>query len=89
MVVKGLSNWKHFNAVWKSSDQIEWTQVTEMSPWAPLAGAAVIVLDDYLLYMLGVKVAFIGFHPPYINKVWKIENGIELDFVMEEAGWSP
>ncbi|MEZ5239948.1 MAG: hypothetical protein R2716_13700 [Microthrixaceae bacterium] len=79
---------KLFNDVWKSSDGINWERATASAPWAPRAGAAVVVKDGYL-YLLGGEFAFTGYPPPYFNDVWRTRNGTDWELVTPSAGWSP
>lgn len=87
-VVGGPPSRQLFNDVWRSSDGINWTRMTASAPWAPRAGASVVVKDGWL-YLLGGEFAFTGFPPPYFNDVWRTRDGANWELVTEAAGWSP
>jgi hypothetical protein len=76
------------NDVWKSTNGVDWVQVTDAAPWAPRAGASVAVKDGYL-YILGGEFGFVGFPPPYFNDVWRTKDGVTWELVTPSAGWSP
>ncbi len=81
----------YFNDVWKSSnDGVDWQQVNGAAPWAPRAGAAVVVKDDYI-YLLGGEDGFTcdsGLRcPPYFNDVWRTQDGVNWEQVVEVAEW--
>ncbi|MFM7270206.1 MAG: hypothetical protein ACKO2C_01050 [Actinomycetes bacterium] len=84
---------EYFNDVWRSRDGSEWEQVTGDAPWAPRAGAVVVVRDGEL-YLLGGEAGFTctplpDCEPPYFNDVWRSADGAEWEQVTEAAGWSP
>ncbi len=87
-VVGGPPTRQLFNDVWRSADGIEWTQVTASAPWAPRAGASVVVRDGSI-YLFGGEYAFTGSPPPYFNDVWRTTNGADWELVTSAAGWSP
>lgn len=81
----------YFNDVWKSSnDGVDWERVSEDAPWAPRAGAAVVVKDDYV-YLLGGEDGFTCDSgprcPPYFNDVWRTQDGVAWEQVDEAADW--
>jgi hypothetical protein len=76
------------NDVWKSKDGIEWVELTASAPWAPRAGADLVVKNGYL-YLLGGEFGFAGFPPPYFNDVWRTRDGISWELVTESADWQP
>lgn len=76
------------NDVWKSRNGVDWVELTDAAPWAPRAGAAVVVKNGYL-YLLGGEFGFVGFPPPYFNDVWRTRDGVNWELVTESAGWSP
>ena len=47
-----------YNDVWKSSDGKHWVKATGSAPWAPRAGAAAVVRDDWI-YLLGGEDGFL------------------------------
>ena len=87
-VVGGPPKRQLFNDVWKSADGVNWTQLTAAAPWAPRAGASVVVKDGYL-YLLGGEYGFTGSPPPYFNDVWRTADGTTWELVTPAAGWSP
>ena len=81
----------YFNDVWKSSnDGVDWQQVTEVAPWEPRAGAAVLVKNDYI-YLLGGGDGFTCDSgapcPPYYNDVWRTQDGMNWEKVDNAAEW--
>jgi hypothetical protein len=83
----------YFNDVWRSTDGAEWEQVTAAAPWAPRAGAAVVVKNDRL-FLLGGEDGFTceplpDCTPPYYNDVWSTTDGVAWELVTGSAGWSP
>lgn len=87
-IIDGQPERKLFNDVWSSADGVEWVQHTAAAPWAPRAGAALVVKDGYL-WLLGGEFAFFAFPPPYFNDVWRTRDGMSWELVTESAGWSP
>jgi hypothetical protein len=84
---------EYFNDVWRSSDGVEWEQVTEEAPWEPRAGAATVVQGDRL-FLLGGEYGFTcdplpDCTPPYFNDVWSTTDGATWELVTDAAGWSP
>lgn len=77
-----------FNDVWRSVDGVTWERATAAAPWAPRAGASVVVRDGWL-YLFGGEFAFTGFPPPYFNDVWRTRDGATWELVTSAAGWSP
>lgn len=81
----------YFNDVWKSSDGIQWTQLTDNAPWAPRAGGIAVVKDDYI-YMIGGEDGFTCNAqtprcPPYFNDVWRTKNGVDWELVNAACDW--
>ncbi|MGI9609945.1 MAG: hypothetical protein ACR2NL_06585 [Acidimicrobiia bacterium] len=76
------------NDVWKSRNGRDWKLVTPEAPWAPRAGADLLVKNGYL-YLLGGEFGFTGFPPPYFNDVWRTRDGRQWEQVTASAGWSP
>lgn len=87
-VVGGPPSRRLYNDVWRSVDGVTWELATADAPWAPRAGASVVVEDGWL-YLLGGEFAFTGFPPPYFNDVWRTRNGSDWELVTPAAGWSP
>jgi len=83
----------YYNDVWKSADGATWQEMTGNAPWAPRAGAVVVVKDDYM-YLLGGEAGFLcepqpDCELPYFNDVWRSQDGANWELVTESAGWSP
>ena len=82
-----------YNDVWKSSDGKRWVKATGSAPWAPRAGAAAVVRDDWI-YLLGGEDGFLcdpakpDRCPPYFNDVWRSKNGADWTRVTAAADWS-
>jgi hypothetical protein len=86
---------EYFNDVWKSADGATWQRMTDDAPWAPRAGAVVVVKDD-TMFLLGGEAGFRcdadagpDCVPPYFNDVWSSQDGASWQLVTESAGWSP
>lgn len=81
----------YFNDVWKSTNGRDWVQVTAAAPWAPRAGAEVVVKNGYL-WLLGGEEGFLcapqPCDPPYFNDVWRSRDGENWELVTASAGWS-
>ena len=75
------------NDVWKSENGTDWVELTDDAPWAPRAGADLVVKNGWL-YLLGGEFGFFGFPPPYFNDVWRTRDGINWELVTPAAGWS-
>jgi len=83
----------YYNDVWRSSDGSEWEFVTDEAPWAPRAGAAVVVRDDRM-FLLGGEDGFTcdplpDCEAPYFNDVWSTTDGANWELLTDSAGWSP
>jgi len=87
-IIGGPPTRQLFNDVWRSKDGIDWELLTGDAPWAPRAGADLVVKGGYI-YLLGGEFGFTGFPPPYFNDVWRTRDGINWELVTESAGWSP
>jgi hypothetical protein len=91
-VIGGPPTRVYFNDVWKSKDGSHWTLVTGHAPWAPRAGAVMVVKNGYM-YLLGGEDGFIclpgGRCPPYFNDVWRSRDGATWEPVTESADWAP
>lgn len=88
-----VSNSRFFNDVWRSSDGVEWEQMTADAPWTGRAGLSATVLNNEI-YLLGGSVnddsSIIG-GPPlriYFNDVWKSSDGKTWQRMTEAAPWS-
>lgn len=91
-IVGGPPQRLYFNDVWKSADGVNWTAMTTNAPWAPRAGAAVVVKNGWL-YLLGGEFGFLCTPQPctlpYFNDVWRTRDGARWELVTTAAGWSP
>ena len=82
----------YFNDVWKSRDGAHWVPVTLNAPWAPRAGAAVVVKNGFI-YLLGGEDGFLcdparpDRCPPYFNDVWRSRDGANWELVTPAAPW--
>ena len=90
-IVSGPAARIYYNDVWKSTDGVQWEQLTESAPWAPRAGAVTVVKDGYL-YLLGGEDGFTceplpTCEPPYYNDVWRSSDGAQWELVTEAAEW--
>ena len=90
-IIGGPPERVYFNDVWKSRDGRNWVQVTETAPWAPRAGALVLVKSGFI-YLLGGEEGFDcqpGANcPPYFNDVWRSRDGANWELVTPAAEWS-
>ena len=87
-----VSNSNFFNDVWRSSDGVNWQQMTSDAPWEGRAGLSVAALGDEIFILGGSKnddVVFTGGPPTriYFNDVWKSTDGREWELVTDNAPW--
>ena len=81
--------------VWCSTDGIEWTCVCEDAPYGDRYGTAVEVFDGKLWLMAGATREANdppeGGYPDLTthNDVWRSEDGVTWECVLEEAPWPP
>ncbi len=89
-VIGGPPTRVYFNDVWRSRDGANWELVTDSAPWAPRAGAVVVVKNGYM-YLLGGEDGFTcesgSRCPPYFNDVWRSRDGANWELVTEAADW--
>jgi hypothetical protein len=90
-VIGGPPVREYFNDVWVSENGKRWSQVTESAPWAPRAGAIVVVKNGYM-WLIGGEDGFTCDSggdrcPPYFNDVWRTRDGENWELVTEEASW--
>lgn len=84
---------RFFNDVWRSSDGINWEQMTASAGWSGRAGLSATVLNGEI-YVLGGSVnddsAIIVGAPQriYFNDVWKSADGATWEQVTAEAPWA-
>jgi hypothetical protein len=83
-----------FDDVWRSTDGVNWTELTDSAGWAGRAGLSAVVLNDEI-YVLGGSFnddpAIIGGPPTrvYYNDVWKSADGITWTQLTDSAEWAP
>ena len=91
-IIGGPPQRVYFNDVWRSRNGVNWTPATTNAPWAPRAGAAVVVKNGYL-YLLGGESGFLCAPQPcdlpYFNDVWRSRDGAHWELVTPSADWSP
>jgi N-acetylneuraminic acid mutarotase len=73
-VIGGPPVREYFNDVWVSENGKRWSQVTESAPWAPRAGAIVVVKNGYM-WLIGGEDGFTCDSggdrcPPYVTRSW-------------------
>jgi hypothetical protein len=84
-----------FNDVWRSTDGVEWEQMTEAAPWEGRAGLRAVVFDEQLWIFGGSTnddSAIVGPGGPqriYFNDVWRSTDGAEWELVTDDAPWEP
>ena len=83
-----------FNDVWKSSDGIQWTELTDSAGWQGRAGLSSVVFNDDIYIMGGSfndDPAIIGGPPVrvYFNDVWKSGDGKNWIQLTDSAAWAP
>ncbi len=84
-----------FNDVWRSTDGVDWEQMTDDAPWEGRAGLSAAVLGDDLYVFGGSQnddSSIIGAGGPariYYNDVWRSADGAEWELVTEAAPWEP
>jgi len=80
-----------FNDVWRSTDGVDWEQVTAAAPWQARAGLSAIVFKGWL-YVLGGSqgddVAIGGSGRELFNDVWRSRDGATWELVTDEAPWA-
>jgi len=83
-----------FDDVWKSSDGIQWTQLTDSAGWQGRAGLSSVVYNDEIYIMGGSfndDPAIIGGPPERVlfNDVWKSGDGQNWIQLTDSAAWAP
>ena len=83
-----------FDDVWKSSDGIQWTELTDSAGWQGRAGLSSVVFNDDIYIMGGSfndDPAIIGGPPVrvYFNDVWKSGDGENWIQLTDSAAWAP
>jgi N-acetylneuraminic acid mutarotase len=76
-VLNDFTSDKLANDVWTSQDGVNWTQVTDAAPWAPIDDAHVTVFND-ALYLLGGDGR---------NDVWRSTDGKSWTELTAAAPW--
>ena len=89
-----VPNSTFFNDVWRSTDGVTWTRMTEHAPWQGRAGLSAVVKNG-AIYVFGGSVnddsAVVGGAPPriYFNDVWRSTDGANWTRMTADAGWAP
>lgn len=66
----GFDGQRAVNAVWRSTDGLSWTQVTEHAPWSPRASAKAVVFRKRLFVLGGGEI-----DGPGSNDAWSSADG--------------
>jgi hypothetical protein len=80
-----------YSDVWRSSDGVNWTQVTDQVPWAPRGMIGAYAVHDGRMWILGGGTYDIPAKPERIfyNDVWSSADGVNWELVNEAAPWTP
>lgn len=77
-----------FNDVWRSTDGVNWVQVTANAPWAARQGHTSFVFNNRIWVVGGQKVGLGGpFSIAFLNDVWSSTDGINWTQVTANAPW--
>ena len=71
--------------VWRSSDGVDWTLVTDSAGWPPRVSMTPLVFDGKMWVMGGATIDYTGF--PLYNDVWSSTDGVHWTQMTDSAGW--
>lgn len=77
------------NAVWSSTDGVEWTQATPHAGWSPRIAAATVEFQGKMWILGGTENYYFGDASSLKNDVWHSVDGRHWTLATEHAGWSP
>lgn len=77
------------NAVWSSTDGVDWELVTESAGWSPRIASGAVVFKDHMWILGGTVNYFFGEDDNCVqNDVWRSADGKHWELVCENAPWS-
>lgn len=71
-IIGGYDGSKATASVWRSSDGLQWRQVTDRAPWSPRQGAGAVVFRDRLFLFGGGELDGVQY-----SDVWSTADGVE------------
>lgn len=77
------------NSVWSTTDGAEWKLETEAAGWSPRMCGGLVVHNDRMFVLGGVKKYYFGTDDDLLNDVWSSADGVKWEQVTEKAPWSP
>jgi hypothetical protein len=77
------------NAVWSSTDGVNWEQTAGDERWSPRIASAVAVFKDRMWVLGGTENYYFGDQSSLKNDVWSSPDGTTWELVTAEAGWAP
>jgi hypothetical protein len=80
-----------FNDVWRSTDGVQWDQVTAAAPWQGRAGLSAIVFKGWIYVLGGSRgddIAIGGTGRQLFNDVWRSRDGESWELVTANAPWA-
>lgn len=77
------------NAVWSSTDGVQWKQTTDGAGWTPRLASALVVFKDQMWLLGGIENYYFGDESNLKNDVWTSKDGKQWTQVTEHADWSP
>jgi hypothetical protein len=77
------------NAVWWSTDGVEWALATKSAGWTPRIAAGAVVFHGEMWILGGTDNYYFGDEPSVKNDVWRSADGKEWKLATADAGWSP
>ena len=77
------------NAVWSSTDGVEWRNDTDNAGWSPRLAAGAVVFQDRMWILGGTENYYFGDSDSLKNDVWSSRDGRHWERVTEHAAWTP
>jgi hypothetical protein len=77
------------NAVWSTTDGVQWEQVTRAAGWSPRIAAGAVVFKDRMWILGGTENYYFGDDTSLKNDVWSSADGKEWKRETAHAPWSP
>jgi len=77
------------NAVWCSTDGVEWQQATANAAWTPRVAAGTVVFKGKMWMLGGTESYYFGNEQSLKNDVWSSADGKQWKLATANARWSP
>jgi hypothetical protein len=77
------------NAVWSSTNGVDWTQATAAAGWSPRMAAGAVVFKDRMWLLGGIQKYYFGDDSDLKNDVWSSADGVTWECATPQAPWSP